>query len=1339
MVGPELVDGCQECVFPHATEPSVTLVSDHKFTYDHVYHGASAAGVPTEKQLYDECVEPLVTGLLAGYNATVLAYGQTGSGKTHTMGTAYQPGGATEGVIPRVMSTLFAGVAAVPEGTSISLKVGFIEIHKEDIRDLLAGGGETTVAIRDKPGGGVALVGVKEIIVATVEEMAAALASGSQARATAATGMNHRSSRSHAIFTIHVERRGADPADVTRAKMHLVDLAGSERAKRTKAEGQRLKEGIQINKGLLALGNVISALGDDKRRNAGGHVPYRDSKLTRLLQDSLGGNSRTVMVACISPADANLDETLNTLKYANRARNITNKPILNMTENASEEVAKLRRMLSSARAELQQLRLTGGGASSTGTGGASASSASGADNDKLDAMEARAMMAEAEAARLRADLAAAEEAAKASAAAEVAACVERDRLAVKLEDAGLSTKDDEGGTSVIRAYLSTIQALRCEQSRLKHQLSAARSGQSDPYAEDPAASYDLDDEETADADFGEDPEDIDDEDEPAIDFEEDLENDELQAELASVERSLQAKEARMRAMSSAAQKLQAEVDCAAGSAGGNGGVSGQQDMEELREKYGRLLRSLESEKSELAAERDRLLAALADAAKQGDDVRKEVEAKNRSRLLELEKRLKEVQRLAAKHQEAARLRAKSDRAAVALQADIQRLRAARVELVRRMERTARDGIARQRDAERALQAARKDGRRHAAAAQKAQAAVDRQAAVLRRKTEEASRAREQLRALQAAARANLRKKPVASAAAPAAAAAPVTSEAEKAGPGTGLGLGGRKAWLEAELAGAVERAELRAALEESLAQRAALGRRFPHLATPGKQSTPARTPGPPAAAWGVEEKTPGTGGEHGDDMAVEEEIRAVSEQIAMLQERVVQSEEREEVRGGMRRWARVRSLGEARSLLTMLFTFAAAARRKVNEVEGVSAGGPSLVLPNAAEASLPAVAATPGGNVLAEADAVLMQLQTFKASTASRQPKKRVRPPWQAVGPTSLVPQADDAKDEVNEKKMEAESKKAFGRNVDDLEEEDIESSESESDEEDEMGSDDPEWNEDCQTPAVIGGRTRRATAVSKATVGQVAMKKGPACTVCTQMFDKRVEGHQKSHKRCPFFSLYVMEKEIKQLEEQGQGAEEELKAKRAEHKSELCRLRRAAQEGVICAPCSAAEKVASPDDAGPESHPVSAPNSASSSDSMTSFEEPTSASSGGYISVTTPHTTAAKVEVPLSELITTCRNARRRAEGLLHASGGGLMTGSTTERKQRSPFGDVSNDSFPGSAAATAAVRKRMSFGAPGFGATAAFQAPCVTSHRGSFGGESEVGLAEEEMGFGTVNLEDL
>lgn len=499
--------------------------------------------------------------------------------------------------------------------------------------------------------------------------------------------------------------------------------------------------------------------------------------------------------------------------------------------------------------------------------------------------------------------------------------------------------------------------------------------------------------------------------------------------------------------------------------------------------------------------------------------------------------------------------------------------------------------------------------------------------------------------------------------------------------------------------------------------------------------------------------------------AVEEEIRAVTEQIAALQERVVQSEEREEVRGGMRRWARVRSLGEARSLLTMLFNSAAAARRKVNESEGTTAGGAALAaLPNAAAATLNggaplAVAATPGGNVLAEADAVLMQLQSFKTSTASRQPKKRIRPPWQAVGPTSLLPKvaAAEEEDDKNNKpnaKSKFKEKKAFAREADD--EEDIETSESEledddledEDEDDDLENDDPEWNESCQTPAVIGGRSRRAApapAASKPAASKeaVAMKKGPACTVCTQMFDKRVEGHQKSHKRCPFFSLYVMEKDMKQLEERGVDAEEELEAKKAEHKSELCRLRKGAQDGSIRPP---GDDSAEAD--GLDSHPVSAPNSASSSDSMTSNEEEanTSTSSGGYSSSATPHATsgAAKVEVPLSELITTCRNARRRAEGLLHASGGGVPN---TASRRRSPFGDVSNDSFPpGSAAATAAVRKRMSFGAFATRAVAAaFQAPGVTAHRGSFGGADSPGgeqpglVVEDDMFFRTVNAEDL
>ena len=257
---------------------------------------------------------------------------------------------------------------------------------QEDIRDLLVvNGSQQSVHIREVLGGGVCLAGATEKEVPSKDEMAAILEQGTLLRATATTGMNKRSSRSHAIFTITVEQRRQLPAAQARhtgdsdedndeneatsqasgdeeivddylcAKMHLVDLAGSERVKRTKAEGQRLQEGININKGLLALGNVICALSESKP-----HVPYRDSKLTRMLQDSLGGNSRTCMIACVSPADINYEETLNTLRYANRARNIRNKPVVNRDPNAAQ-ISQLRQQLSAARAEIGSLkrRLTG--------------------------------------------------------------------------------------------------------------------------------------------------------------------------------------------------------------------------------------------------------------------------------------------------------------------------------------------------------------------------------------------------------------------------------------------------------------------------------------------------------------------------------------------------------------------------------------------------------------------------------------------------------------------------------------------------------------------------------------------------------------------------------------------------------------------------------------------------------------------------------------------------------------------------------------------------------------------------------------------------------------------
>ena len=197
------------------------------------------------------------------------------------------------------------------------------------------------ITVREEKNGTISVHGLNEVTVKSATEMANFLDLGSNARKTAMTRMNENSSRSHGIFTVTIEQYPIDQTAVDEvspdsqkpstefivAKFHFVDLAGSERIKKTGATGSTLKEGININKSLLALGNVISALVDDTKK--GGHVPYRDSKLTRILQDSLGGNSRTSMIACCSPAESNFDETLNTLKYADRARKIKNKPVIN--------------------------------------------------------------------------------------------------------------------------------------------------------------------------------------------------------------------------------------------------------------------------------------------------------------------------------------------------------------------------------------------------------------------------------------------------------------------------------------------------------------------------------------------------------------------------------------------------------------------------------------------------------------------------------------------------------------------------------------------------------------------------------------------------------------------------------------------------------------------------------------------------------------------------------------------------------------------------------------------------------------------------------------------------
>ncbi|CDH60804.1 kinesin family member 21 [Lichtheimia corymbifera JMRC:FSU:9682] len=334
-------------------QPQITIGNEQRsFTFDYAYS-------PTAEQqtVYSTSVMPLLHKFLDGYNSTILAYGQTGSGKTYSMGigidSAYNTVSTGGGIVPRFIDSLFEQIEArksCSETYGAQVFVSFLELYNEDLVDLLNPVKGMNLMIREDAQGNICWFGVREEPVSNPQELLGLLHKGSIARTTASTDMNRTSSRSHAIFSVILKQQMDDGRRLC-SKFHFVDLAGSERLKRTNAVGDRAKEGISINTGLLALGNVISALGDESRKAS--HIPYRDSKLTRLLQDSLGGNSQTLMLACVSPAEANYTETLNTLKYANRARNIRNRVTVNqeaaadasMTERLKAQIVRLKEEL----------------------------------------------------------------------------------------------------------------------------------------------------------------------------------------------------------------------------------------------------------------------------------------------------------------------------------------------------------------------------------------------------------------------------------------------------------------------------------------------------------------------------------------------------------------------------------------------------------------------------------------------------------------------------------------------------------------------------------------------------------------------------------------------------------------------------------------------------------------------------------------------------------------------------------------------------------------------------------------------------------------------------------
>uniref|UniRef100_A0A8C3UZ46 Kinesin-like protein KIF16B n=1 Tax=Catharus ustulatus TaxID=91951 RepID=A0A8C3UZ46_CATUS len=332
------------------------------FTYDFSYFSADSKSpnFVCQEMVFKNLGMDVLKSAFEGYNACVFAYGQTGSGKSYTMmGNA-----GDAGLIPRICEGLFSKISEKTKRNEASFRteVSYLEIYNERVRDLLRRKSSKTnnLRIREHPKEGPYVEDLSKHLVQNYADVEELMDAGNINRTTAATGMNDVSSRSHAIFTINFTQAKFDsemPCE-TVSKIHLVDLAGSERADATGATGVRLKEGGNINKSLVTLGNVISALADlsqdatnplSKKKQV--FVPYRDSVLTWLLKDSLGGNSKTIMIATISPADVNYGETLSTLRYANRAKNIINKPTINEDPNVKlirelrAEIARLKALL----------------------------------------------------------------------------------------------------------------------------------------------------------------------------------------------------------------------------------------------------------------------------------------------------------------------------------------------------------------------------------------------------------------------------------------------------------------------------------------------------------------------------------------------------------------------------------------------------------------------------------------------------------------------------------------------------------------------------------------------------------------------------------------------------------------------------------------------------------------------------------------------------------------------------------------------------------------------------------------------------------------------------------
>ncbi|KZC12981.1 Kinesin heavy chain [Dufourea novaeangliae] len=311
--------------FPSGGEENCISIGGKVYLFDKVFKPNA-----TQDKVYNEAARSIVTDVLAGYNGTIFAYGQTSSGKTHTMeGVIGDPN--KQGIIPRIVNDIFNHIYGMEENLEFHIKVSYFEIYMDKIRDLLDVS-KVNLSVHEDKNRVPFVKGATERFVSSPEEVFEVIEEGKSNRHIAVTNMNEHSSRSHSVFLINVKQENLENQKKLSGKLYLVDLAGSEKVSKTGAEGTVLDEAKNINKSLSALGNVISALADGNKT----HIPYRDSKLTRILQESLGGNARTTIIICCSPASFNESETKSTLDFGKRAKTIKNVVCVNEELTAEE-------------------------------------------------------------------------------------------------------------------------------------------------------------------------------------------------------------------------------------------------------------------------------------------------------------------------------------------------------------------------------------------------------------------------------------------------------------------------------------------------------------------------------------------------------------------------------------------------------------------------------------------------------------------------------------------------------------------------------------------------------------------------------------------------------------------------------------------------------------------------------------------------------------------------------------------------------------------------------------------------------------------------------------------